>query len=330
MPLATEPGPASCWILTDGKAGDIAQCAGIAEALSIPYEQRTVAPRRPFSWFLPFGPIDPREASTAEGSPLAPPFPDLVIASGRRAVGYLKHLKRASKGRIFTVCLKDPRTGPSAADLIWVPEHDRLRGTNVIVTPTAPHRFAAERLKTMREDALPEIDRLPAPHVAVLVGGDSRHHRFTRNDVEIFASGLRTLAERTGGSLLITSSRRTPGRLIQALADLAASGPHLLWDGRGPNPLSTYLAKADAIVATADSTNMIGEAAATGRPIHIFRPSGGHRKIDRFLDTLSSQAVVAPFPGPLKTTTYEPLDATPAIAARLLSDYSEHLRALTP
>ena len=47
-----------------------------------------------------------------------------------------------------------------------------------------------------------------------------------------------------------------------------------MWDGRGENPYLALLALADAIVVTADSYNMVGEAAATGAPILVFEPSG--------------------------------------------------------
>jgi len=322
MPKLRETAPSTIWVLTDGKAGDLAQCAGVAQALGRPYETRTVAPRPPFSWWLPYGPTDPREWENRPGSPVRPPYPDIAIASGRRAAGYLHRIKRLSKGRTFTVFLKDPRTGPDTADLIWVPEHDRLRGRNVLVTPTAPHRFSAETLARMRAENMPEIDRLKSPRIAVLVGGDSRHHTFTEDDQTRLMNGLRHLVQEENATLMITASRRTPPALAYGLSSLAKAGGHLYWDGKDPNPLGAYLAKADAVVATADSTNMIGEAAATGKPVHVFHPSGGHGKITRFLGSLEQLGAVHPFPGPLKTTTYEPIDATPVIVERILNDYA--------
>src|SRR5687767_6923105 len=156
---------------------------------------------------MPWGPLDPREAATRPGSPIAPPFPDLLVATGRRAVAYVRAVKTASGRRTFTVILKDPRTGPSSADLIWVPEHDRLRGPNVLATLTSPHRVSAARLAGARARPDPRLAGLPKPRVAVLAGGDSRHHRFTADDVARFTDDLRRLAG-TGASLMITASRR--------------------------------------------------------------------------------------------------------------------------
>ncbi|WP_321333961.1 mitochondrial fission ELM1 family protein [Breoghania sp.] len=302
----------SAWVLSDGKAGDENQCIAVAEALGAPYETRRVSPRPPFVWFMPRGPIDPRERPSRPQSPIHPPYPDLVIASGRRAAPYLRHVRRASAGKTMTVFLKDPHTGPETADFIWVPEHDPLRGPNVLATPTPPHRFSASRLRELRYFPPAQIARLAKPRVAVLVGGDSRHHHFSDYDVESFGHALEHLGETS--RLMITLSRRTPSLLADRISRLATGGPHLLWDGTGENPLAAYLANAEAVVVTADSTNMVGEAAATGRPVLVYEPSGGHRKISVFLEKMSALGVTRPFAGRLETYRYEPIDSTPVIA----------------
>ena len=303
----------SAWVLSDGKAGDENQCVAVAEALGCPFERRRVAPRPPFVWAMPWGPIDPREGPSRPQSPIRPPYPDLVIASGRRTVPYLRYVSRASNGAAMTAFLKDPLTGAKTADFIWVPEHDRLRGDNVLATPTPPHRFSKVLLSHLRVMPPADVAHLAAPRVAVLVGGDSRHHRFTAYDVEALGHRLEHLAETA--HLMITLSRRTPELLADRIARvMKIGGPHLLWDGTGENPLAAYLACADAVVVTADSTNMVGEAAATGRPVLVYEPSGGHEKIRKFLDKMSALGVTRPFAGRLETYRYEPLDSTPAIA----------------
>ena len=96
-----------CWVVSDGKAGDLNQCLGVAERLGLAPESRVVAPRAPWRWFMPrlwstpLG-IDPAEKPGNTGGPLAGPLPDLVLASGRRAAAYLPALKRASGGRCFS------------------------------------------------------------------------------------------------------------------------------------------------------------------------------------------------------------------------------------
>jgi uncharacterized protein len=317
----------STWVLTDGKAGDELQCLAVAEALGLEAEIRRVRPRAPFTWAMPWGPIDPRERPGAHNSPLAPPFPDLAIASGRRAVPYLRFVKHASGGRTFTVFLKDPRIGPKAADLIWAPEYDRIRGPNVLTTLTPPHRVSQARLDEARAGPDPRLAALPHPRVAVLAGGKSRHHRFKARDMERFVGQLHHLAT-AGATLMITASRRTPERLAQALIRLAREHRGFFWDGSGENPYVALLALADAIVVTADSANMVGEAAATGTPILVFEPSGGHPKLHTFIAGLRAYGAVHPFEGRLEGDRYKPLNSTPIVARAVFDGLARHRGAL--
>lgn len=315
------------WTLTDGKAGDEPQCIGVAERLGVVPEIRRVAPRKPWAWLMPRGPIDPREGPDRPGSPIRPPFPDILIASGRRAIPYVRAVKKASNGRTFTVILKDPRTGAGAADFIWVAEHDRLRGPNVLVTTTSPHRLAPGRLAQAREQPPAAIAALSSPRAAVLVGGDSRHHRFRPQDIVSFAEGLDALA-RSGVALMGSRSRRTTPELDKAVAAVFARHGGWWWDGSGENPYVALLANADAIVATADSTNMIGEATATGVPILVFEPHGGHGKLAKFLEALKRDGAVRHFEGRLDGTRYQPVDSTQAIADAVRERWLMHRREL--
>lgn len=320
------PAEPTLWVLTDGKAGDEVQCLGVAERLGVVPEIRRIAPGPPWSWLMPRGPIDPREAPEREGSPIRPPFPDIVIASGRRAVAYLRAVRKASRGRTFTVFLKDPRIGAGAADLIWVSEHDRLRGGNVLVTVSSPHRLAPAALAAARAAPPPALAALPSPRVAVLVGGDSRHHRFRPQDIESLAALLDRLAG-SGVALMGSRSRRTPPALDAAVAEIFRRHGGWWWDGAGANPYVPLLALADTIVATADSTNMIGEAAATGVPILVFEPHGGHGKLAKFLEALKRHGAVHHFQGKLEGERYEPVDSTGTIAAAVLEGWRRHKAA---
>ena len=313
----------TAWVLTDGKAGDEVQCLGVTDALGLTPDIRRVAPRPAFAWAMPWGPIDPRDAPAREGSPIRPPYPDLLVASGRRAVPYVRAVRRLSRGHTYTVILKDPRNGSRAADLVWTPEHDRLRGDNVLVTLTSPHRISAGRLASARAAPDPRLSSLPHPRVAVLAGGDSRHHRFTPDDIARLVRDLEALM-RAGATPMITASRRTPAPLRDALKQLAARSSGFFWDGDGENPYLALLALADAIVVTADSANMVGEAAATGAPVLVFEPSGGHPKLRAFIRGLERHGAVKPFTGRLEPLTYEPIDSTPIIAAAVEAGFIRH------
>ncbi len=312
------------WIVTDGKAGDENQCLGIAEALGLAFDVRRI-PARPLSWMAPWGPLDPRDAPGRRGGLLAGPLPPLLIASGRRAVPYLRAVRRASSGRTFTAFLKDPRTGARSADFIWLPAYDDLRGTTVFTTLTAPHRVSQGRLAEARAAPDPRLAKLPSPRVAVLIGGDSRHLRYREEDMQRLVAQLTRLAG-TGASLMITVSRRTPSALREALRRLAQAHGGYFWDGTGTgeNPYIALLALADQVVVTSDSANMVGEAAATGVPLLLFELPTTYIRHRALFAGLAARGALAPFTGRLGTHTYPPIDATPEIADALARSYARH------
>jgi mitochondrial fission protein ELM1 len=312
--------------LTDGKIGDEVQCLGIAEALGLSPERRLIAPRRVYALAMPYGPIDPREAPDQPGSPLKPPFPDIAIAAGRRTVPYLRSLKHVSGGKTFTVFVKDPYWSRAAMDLIVVPEHDRLSGPNIFTALTPANRLNEAQFAAARATPDPRIAALPRPCVGLILGGDSQHHTFERADIAAIAAIARQIAE-AGCSLIVTPSRRTPPLLTEALTAVFAELPKpararvFLWTGDEPNPYAAILANADALVVTGDSVNMVGEAVATGVPVHVYEPSGGHRKITAYLDRLAGLGAIRRWRGQLEDWSYSPINATAEIAAEIARRY---------
>ncbi len=303
------------WTLTDGKAGDALQCIGVAETVLARVGgnlvEHRIAPRKLYALAMPWGPPDPADLAR-----FSSPWPDVAIASGRRAVTYLRWLKRRSP-HTLTVFLKDPRTGTGAADFIWVPEHDRLRGDNVLATLTSPHRQTPAMLAAARATARPELLDLPTPRVAVLAGGPSKDVAFDDEDIASFVAGLADLAG-SGAGLMVTPSRRTPDAMKLAMAKALEHKWAWIWDGQGANPYAEMLALADAFVVSADSTNMLSEAAATGKTIHVFMPRGVPKKVTRFIGSLMEHGAVVKFSGHLENHPYQPIDSTPLIAQEIV------------
>jgi mitochondrial fission protein ELM1 len=315
------PRGTTAWILSDGKIGDEVQCFGIAEALGLSPERRLIAPRAPWRWVAPYAPISPRDAQTRANSPIAPPFPDILFAAGRQTVPYLRRLRADSRGKTFTVFVKDPYTGPETADLIWVPEHDSLRGENVIVTTTPANRLG-RLLGELRGAPLdPRIAALPHPRVALILGGNSVNHRFTSGDCRRLIEIARNLI-RNGCGLMVSPSRRTPPALVTEInACFARDARAFVWDGSSDNPYAQMLAHGDYVIVTGDSVNMVGEAVSTGAPVHVYEPGGGHRKITAYIDRLTELGAVRRWTGQLDWWRYDAIDATPTIAREIARRY---------
>ncbi len=309
----------TAWLITDGKVGMEVQCLGVADALGVVQVPKRVRPGLPHRLLAPWGRPRPAVRFGEPGSDFAGPWPDVAIATGRQSIPYLRAVRAAAGERTLTVVLQDPRTGADTADLVWVPQHDRLRGPNVITTLTSPHSFSAERLDGLRRSVPPAIAALPQPRVAIVLGGPNSVYRFGHSSIERLARSLRALAG-SGAGLMITPSRRTPAAVKAAVEEATRNAPRLLWDGEGANPYPDFLAHADALIVTADSVNMTGEACATGRPVYVFEPDGGSAKFSAFHDALRRYGATRALPetlAQLETWTYSPLDSARDIAREI-------------
>src|SRR5690606_828770 len=122
--------PIRCWVVTDGKAGMESQCLGLAEALGLSPEVKKIAPRAPWRWLPPQAWVAPLAALGSKADRLLPPWPDLIIATGRQTVAPALAVKRASGGATFLAQIQNPGVDPARFDLVIAPEHDGLAGDN--------------------------------------------------------------------------------------------------------------------------------------------------------------------------------------------------------
>jgi mitochondrial fission protein ELM1 len=304
-------------VLSDGKAGGEAQSLGLAEALGLAPEIKRIEVRAPWRWLPPA--VWPKSLWTLapRGARLAPPWPGILIACGRLTAAAALAVCRASGGASFTIQIQDAKIAPRHFDLVVVPQHDRVRGANVLTTHGALNRATPQRLAVAAARLAPQLAHLPRPRIAVLIGGTSKAHRLTPHTVRDLAAQLAALARDQGAGLMVTASRRTGEENESALRAALAEVPGVFWDGRGENPYFGYLGLADAVVVTADSVTMISEAAATGKPVHVAALEGGSAKFRRFHAAMQEAGVTRPFSGRLEDWRYEPLDEAARIAAEV-------------
>jgi mitochondrial fission protein ELM1 len=305
------------WVLTEGMAGMVTQAVGLAEAVGLPFVEKTVAVQSPWRWLPPrFWP--PGILGTAAGDDtLSPPWPDIVISCGRKAVGPAREIKRRSGGRTFTVHVQDPHVPSHAFDLVIVAAHDHYHGPNVIETKGALHRVTPERLQQATAEYAPTLASFPRPFTTVLVGGANRVYRFTPENAADFGKRLAAFVREIGGTLLVTPSRRTGPQNEAVLREALAGTGAVIWDGQGPNPYFGYLALADQIVVTCDSVSMVSEACATGKPVYVYDLPGGSRKFRRFHELLRGEEITRAFTGAVSTWSYPSFDETARIGAEI-------------
>ncbi len=248
-------------------------------------------------------------------APLEPPWPRLVISSGGRSVPIALAVKRLSDAPTFALHIHDPRAARAHFDLIAAPAHDSLAGANVIATCGSIHGITPGRLAQAARNFAPRMEHLPHPRIAVLLGGDSKAFSFPPEEGAALGGKLAALARETGGSLLVTASRRTRPETSAALASAIAGVPQFVWDGTGDNPYLGFLAIADAIVITEDSVNMASEAAGTGKPVYVQALPGRSRRLARFHAAMRERGATRPFEGRLETWSSTPPNDAEAVAS---------------
>ncbi len=326
-PLSWPQHPPSCWCLTDGRPGMENQALGLAESLGVTPIVKRVILKTAWRIASPHITAFKRYAFSMRGDPVEPPWPDILIATGRPSILPSLYVKGQSGGRTFTVQLQDPVSLRWRFDRIVVPAHDKLSGPNVIVMDGALHRIRPEILAAEGARWAQAFASVPQPRVTVLLGGPNSRYRLDRPDMHRLALQLRALSDR-GYGLLITGSRRTGEANLACLRELLAGCPAFIWDGSGDNPYFAMLAHAQAFVATCDSINMISEACSTGKPVHIaMLPARGWRsmstsdKFSRFHQRLEKTGRIRFFNGNIERWSYEPLREMERIAKLIQEAY---------
>jgi hypothetical protein len=294
------------------------QCLGLAEALETTPLVKHVHLRFPWKQLSPhILRVGNRRALTAESDAIAPPWPELMIATGRHSVAASLAVREQHPATL-RIQIQSPGISPAHFDLVVVPRHDRLRGDNVLVTRGALHRVTGRRLAAEAERWHARLAHLPTPRVAVVVGGSNNAYRMTAKVAADLGDKLARMSRAHGAGLMVTPSRRTGAEAEAILRQRLAEVPALIWDGTGENPYFAYLGLADAIVVTADSVSMTSEACSTGKPVYVAELEGGTAKFAAFHRGLAEDGVTRPFTGALDRWTYPPLDDTACAAAEVL------------
>jgi hypothetical protein len=241
---------ARVWVLSADKPGDDAQATLLADAVGWPYAVKRL------------------------GDSLAPPWPDLVIASGRLTEGAARRIAARSARAVRLVQVGRPHGPLARLDLVVAPPQYELPEHPRVVQLALPlQRVSRAALASAAAGwTPPDGQPLPRPWLAVLVGGAARPYVLDARAARDLGVRVSAAARAAGGSLLVTTSRRTLPAATDALAaSLSAPAVMHRWSPGAPaNPYLAFLGVADRIVVTADSASMLADAVSTGKPVEIF------------------------------------------------------------
>jgi mitochondrial fission protein ELM1 len=266
------------WVLDAYRSGEKTQVRALAQALGWPFDIKSLRYRKTEIRTTLFRGRDLCGVDLPSSDPLTAPWPDLVISMGMRNEPVARWIKDQSGGRTKLVFLGRLWADPAHFDLvITTPQYRVPDRPNVLRNALPLHPLTPERLDVARAHWAPKLAHLPRPYLSLNIGGPSGPYAFgARASARLLRDTL-ALARARGGSLLVSSSARTPPEAIAAFA-AQADVPMQLYRFRPNDPENPYLgflAVADEIIVTADSISMLSEAYATGKPVHMFDLGAG-------------------------------------------------------
>ena len=297
-------------LLTEGLHGMISQVEGLAKALDLEYFHEKVELNN-FWKFIP-PKITPVKNFVFKNK-IQRDF-DIIISCGRKSVIPSIFLKKINNKKIKNIHIQDPKVNFQNFDFIISPEHDDLKGENIISSKGAIHYLTTteiEEKKNYLSDRVAKEKKI----ITLILGGPTKYYTYSNQNILNIFSKISKQILNKDYQLIVIPSNRTPIKTIE-LAKKFFSKEHLIIDRVDKNAYLSSLGVADYIIVTCDSSSMISEAALTGKPLYvaIIPPSKKDTRFQNFRKLFEKMNIIREFDGKLETWNYEKLDETKRIA----------------
>ncbi len=249
-------------LLTEGMHGMISQVEGLAKALDLEFIHEKIELNSFWKMIPPS--LTPIKKFVFKNN-INEDF-NVVISCGRKSVIPSIYLKKKYKNKIINIHIQDPKVSLDNFDYIVAPEHDQLKGSNVLTTKGAIHYLRNNELNENESYLKPKINREKV--VSLIVGGPNKYYDYKNEALdEVFLKIKNNFIEK-GYQLIFVPSMRTPQNIINNAKNFFDDNQIIINNVDKKAYLSS-LKLADHIIVTCDSTSMISEAAMTGKPVYI-------------------------------------------------------------
>lgn len=299
-------------LLTEGAHGMVSQVEGLAKALKLDFNHCFVNLKKPWRYF----PINlvPVSKSVIDGK-----IPDqienqILISCGKNSIISSLFLKRNNKN-LFNIHIQNPKVNFSNFDLIIAPEHDQIKGSNVLSTFGAIHYITKQEIDNssnfFSKYNLSEKDKI----VSLILGGPNRYYDFNEIDLgNIFLSIKDNFLDK-GFKLILVRSRRTPDNIIDFAKKFFLNSAVII-DFVSKEFYLSALKLSKTIIVTCDSTSMISECAITQKPIFVAKMKAKRRnnRFEYFLNSFREKGIIKFLGENTDNWSYPELDETKRIA----------------
>ena len=298
-------------LLTQGMHGMISQVEGLAKALDIDFTHHTVELNNFWKMIPPkFTPISQMVYKKVNQSDF-----DMVISCGRKSVIPSIHLKNNSKKKVINIHIQDPKVNFNHFDFIIAPEHDSIKGQNVINTKGAIHYLTESEIKK-NKDYLDSFIKKDQRKICTLVlGGPTKYYDYSLKNIKNIFFLLNNFLKKNDFQLVVIPSMRTPKNSIVYAKEYFGEN-HTIIDNIDKKAYLSALSISQSIVVTCDSSSMISEAALTGKPIYVANilPRKNDKRFQKFRKLFRELNIIRNLGEEEENWNYQKLDETNRVA----------------
>ena len=298
-------------LLTQGMHGMISQVEGLAKALDIDFTHHTVELNNFWKMFPPkITPISQSVYKSIDHDNF-----DIIISCGRKSVIPSIHLKNNSNKKVFNIHIQDPKVNLKHFDFIVAPEHDSIKGQNVISTKGAIHYLTENEINENKDYLNSFIKKDKRIIWTLIMGGPTKYYDYSSKNIKEIFIKISELSKKHNFQLVVIPSMRTPTNIIQYAKSYFGDNHTVIMNVDKKAYLSA-LAIAQNIIVTCDSSSMISEAALTGKPIYVasILPKKNDKRFQKFRNLFRELNIIKNLGEEIKDWSYEKLDETNRVA----------------
>jgi mitochondrial fission protein ELM1 len=307
-------------LLTEGMHGMISQVEGLAKALDLDFIHEKIEINNFWKLFPPkITPVQDFVFKNKINSQF-----DVVISCGRKSVVPSIYLKKKYKNKIINIHIQEPKVSLDNFDFVVAPEHDGLKGNNVLTSKGAVHYLTNDELDQNENYLKPRINT-QKKIVTLILGGPTRYYDYNNQIIDSIFSKIEQNFLKNNYQVIIIPSMRTPQNIIEKAKNYFDKDQIVI-----PNvDKKAYLSSlkiSDHIIVSCDSTSMISEAAITGKPIYVAQMPAikNNQRFKSFFNLFESLNIIKELNDSVENWTYTKLNETNKIANQIKEKIKQH------
>jgi len=307
-------------LLTEGMHGMISQVEGLAKALNLDFIHEKIELNNFWKLFPPkLTPVQDFVFKNKINNEF-----DIVISCGRKSVIPSIYLKKKLKNKIINIHIQEPKVSLDNFDFVVAPEHDGLKGSNVLSSKGAVHYLTNSELDE-NENYLKSRISTEKKIVTLILGGPTKYYDYNDQVINNLFSKIEQNFLKNNYQLILVPSMRTPKDIIEKAMSFFDKDQIVI-----PNvDKKAYLSSlkiSDHIVVTCDSTSMISEAAITGKPIYVAQMPAikNNQRFKSFFNLFESLNIIKELNNSVENWTYTKLNETNKIAEQIREKIKQH------